>query len=138
MSLSLSEIGQKKICTNGPISFHDFMEMALYYPDLGYYTSLHEKFGKSGDYFTAPLFTNIYGTVIAKQLEEMWMLTGKKEFTIVEYGAGKGTLCADILNHLKNIKPFFNELNYCIIEKSESLRQQQKIFLIAQQNLCKK
>lgn len=128
MSLSLSEIVQKKICTNGPISFHDFMEMALYYPDLGYYTSLHEKFGKTGDYFTAPLFTNIYGMVIAKQLEEMWRITGKKEFIIVEYGAGRGTLCADILNHLKNNKPFFNELNYCIIEKSESLRQQQKIF----------
>ena len=126
MSLSLSEIVQHKIRDEGPISFHDFMEMALYYPELGYYTSVNEKFGKGGDYFTAPFFTNVYGTIIAKQLEEMWYLTGKSGFTIVEYGAGSGALCADILDHLQENDQFFKNLNYCIIEKSDSLREKQK------------
>ena len=126
MSLSLSEIVQDKIHNEGPISFRDFMEMALYYPGLGYYTSVNEKFGKSGDYFTAPFFTNVYGTIIAKQLEEMWHLTGEKEFTIVEYGAGSGALCADILDHLQENNQFYKNLNYCIIEKSDSLREKQK------------
>ena len=128
MSLALSEIVQNKIRDHGPISFHDFMEMALYYPELGYYSSVNEKFGKSGDYFTAPLFTNVYGSIIAKQLEEMWRLAGKEEFTIVEYGAGSGALCADILDHLQENKLFYKNLRYCIIEKSDFLREKQKRF----------
>lgn len=129
MSETLSGIVQNRIRDEGPISFHDFMEMALYYPELGYYTSAKEKFGKEGDYFTAPFFTNVYGAVIAKQLEEMWILLGKKEFTIVEYGAGTGSLCADILDHLKSNKSFYEKLSYVIIEKSDSLKDQQKLFL---------
>lgn len=126
MSLSLSEIVQHKIRDQGPISFHDFMEMALYYPELGYYTSINEKFGKSGDYFTAPLFTSVFGNIIARQLEEMWRLAGEKDFTVVEYGAGSGALCADILNHLQQNTNFYKYLTYCIIEKSDSLREKQK------------
>lgn len=129
MSLSLSKIVRNRIREEGPISFHDFMEMALYYPELGYYTSTSEKFGQHGDYFTAPFFTNVYGSVIAKQVEEMWHLTGRKEFSIVEYGAGAGSLCHDILESLKQNKAFYKRLKYYIIEKSESLRQEQMIFL---------
>ena len=126
MSLTLSEIVQAKIREEGPISFHDFMEMALYYPELGYYTSANEKFGREGDYFTAPFFTNVYGNVIAKQLEEMWRLLGSKEFTIVEYGAGTGSLCMDILDQLKTNRLLYKNVNYCIIEKSDTLKAQQK------------
>lgn len=126
MSLSLTEIVQNKICDEGPLSFHDFMEMALYHPQLGYYTSSKEKFGEGGDYITAPFFTNVYGKLIAKQLEEMWVQTGSNEFTIVEYGAGDGALCADILGHLKNNKQLYKHLQYCIIEKSETLRNRQR------------
>ena len=101
METTLSEIIKNKIREQGPISFHDFMEMALYYPELGYYTSTPDKIGKHGDYYTSPYLTNVFGNVIAKQLEEMWLLTGKKDFTVVEYGAGMGSLCNDILDQLK-------------------------------------
>ena len=126
MEMPLSEIIKNKICEQGPISFHDFMEMALYYPGLGYYTSSPDKIGKHGDYYTSPYFTNVFGNVIAKQLEEMWHLTGKKDFTIVEYGAGMGSLCIDILEQLKNNNEFYKKLKYCIIEKSEAMRQKEK------------
>src|SRR5215203_1500867 len=117
METTLSEIIKNKIREQGPISFHDFMEMALYYPELGYYTSAADKIGKHGDYYTSPYLTNVFGNVIAKQLEEMWLLTGKKDFTIVEYGAGMGSLCNDILDQLKQNKEFFKHLKYCINEK---------------------
>lgn len=126
MSLSLSAIVQHRIREQGPISFHDFMEMALYYPELGYYTSTTEKFGVNGDYFTAPFFTNVYGKVMAKQFEEMWQLTGGKDFSIVEYGAGHGSLCLDILQSLRDNKPLYKCVKYYIIEKSKSLRGSQK------------
>src|SRR6188474_3482611 len=126
METTLSEIIKNKIREQGPVSFHDFMEMALYYPGLGYYTSSPDKIGKHGDYYTSPYLTNVFGSVIAKQLEEMWLLTGKKDFTVVEYGAGMGSLCNDILDHLKHNKDFFKKVRYCIIEKSEAMRQKEK------------
>ena len=44
--MSLEAIIINRIRTQGPISFHDFMEMALYYPGLGYYTSGKQRIGK--------------------------------------------------------------------------------------------
>ncbi len=58
--MTLSEIIMEKIQKEGPISFRDFMEMSLYYPGLGYYTSSEDKIGKSGDYYTSPYFTHIF------------------------------------------------------------------------------
>lgn len=126
----LSEIIKEKIKHDGPIPFRDFMEMALYYPELGYYTSPADKIGKQGDYYTIPYFTNLYGKLIAKQLEEMWLVLGKKEFAIVEYGAGMGSLCVDILSQLSNNETFYEKLKYCIIEKSEAMRQKEQLALM--------
>lgn len=39
-----------QIHKEGPLRFHDFMEMVLYDPDTGYYTSPGEKTGSKGDY----------------------------------------------------------------------------------------
>lgn len=126
---SLSEIIKDRIVTNGPISFRDFMEMALYYPELGYYSSTPDKIGKQGDYYTIPYFTNLYGKLVARQLEEMWTLLDKKEFSIVEYGAGMGSFCRDILLQLKKNKEFFKKIKYCIIEKSKAMRQKELLAL---------
>src|SRR4030095_9556418 len=94
----LSEILKEKIRKEGPLSFRDFMEIALYYPGLGYYTSPGDKTGKNGDFYNSPEFTSLFGAMIGKQVEEMWKLLGSNDFTIVEYGAGSGLLCNDILN----------------------------------------
>lgn len=126
MQLSLSEIIQNTIQKEGPISFRDFMEMALYYPELGYYTSARDKIGTEGDFYTSPYLTNAFGHVIARQLEEMWQLTGEGNFIIVEYGAGVGSLCIDILSQLKANRKFYDKLKYCIIEKSEAMRTKEQ------------
>lgn len=130
--MTLSEIIIEKIRKEGPISFRDFMEMSLYYPGLGYYTSSEDKIGKSGDYYTSPYFTHIFGEIIGRQLEEIWSaLYGldKKEFTIVEYGAGMGSLCHDILNYLKNQTELYKKLHYYIIEKSAVMQEKEKMIL---------
>ncbi|WP_197739827.1 class I SAM-dependent methyltransferase [Pedobacter sp. BS3] len=67
--------------------------------------------------------------MIATQIEEMWAILGKTDFTIIEYGAGTGLLCRDILNYLKNNKVMYNNLNYCIIEKSPAMREKEKAHL---------
>src|SRR5437870_2732615 len=113
--MSLSEIIIEKIRKEGPISFRDFMGMALYYPEYGYYTSDKEKIGEHGDFYTSPYFTSVFGHMLAKQLEEMWHALNEEPFTLVEYGAGTGLLCNDILSYLKKNDKLFNKLGYYII-----------------------
>ncbi len=124
--MQLSGIIKERISENGPISFHDFMEMALYYPQLGYYTSERNKIGEKGDYYTSTSLSAVFGAMIGRQLEEMWNSTGREAFTIVEYGAGTGALCHDLLDYLKNNRPFYNRLRYCIVEKSPAMRGKEK------------
>jgi SAM-dependent MidA family methyltransferase len=127
--VQLASIIKQKIKDQGPISFRDFMEMALYYPGLGYYTSSKEKIGEKGDFYTSSNVTPAFGAMIAKQLEEMFHHLGKEKFTVVEFGAGTGKLCKDILNHLKTNEELYSKLNYCIIEKSVAMRQKEKTIL---------
>jgi SAM-dependent MidA family methyltransferase len=39
---------RERIRREGPISFRNFMEMALYEPALGYYTSPESEIGRAG------------------------------------------------------------------------------------------
>ena len=110
----------------GKITFADFMELVLYHPEHGYYTSGKEKIGKKGDYYTSSDVHSVFGELIARQLEQMWRLLGSDRFTVVEIGAGKGWLCHDILNHIRNEYPeFFEKIDYKIVEVSQNLIERQ-------------
>jgi SAM-dependent MidA family methyltransferase len=114
------------INNRGPITFRDFMEIALYHPEYGYYTSPGDKIGQNGDFYTSPFVTSSFGQMIGKQILEMWELLDVSEFTLVEYGAGTGLLCRDIHDYLQpHIQPGY-KLNYIIIEKSLAMREKQK------------
>lgn len=114
---TLEYIIAKKITAGGPIPFHQFMEMALYYPGLGYYTSGRNRIGETGDYFTSVWFCNLFGEMIARQLVEMWSLMEQPSLTIVEFGGDNGKLCSDILNELKFEQALFRNLQYYMVEK---------------------
>ncbi|TKC57664.1 hypothetical protein FBD94_20530 [Pedobacter hiemivivus] len=124
-SAPLSEHIIRQIHEHGPISFHDYMETCLYHPQMGYYTSSPDIIGEKGDFYTSATLSPVFGVMIAKQLEEMWVHMGSPAFTIVEYGAGTGELCKSILNHLKNNERMYKELRYCIIEKSPVMCDQE-------------
>ncbi|MCW3090927.1 MAG: hypothetical protein JWP81_1996 [Ferruginibacter sp.] len=124
--MKLSEIIIEQIRKEGPISFHDFMENSLYHPTLGYYTSPKEHIGKNGDFYTSSSLTPAFGAMVARQVQQMWDISGETSFTIVEYGAGTGLLCRDILDYFKNYPELYSHLRYCIIEKSAVMRQRQK------------
>ncbi|RTY89810.1 class I SAM-dependent methyltransferase [Flavobacterium sp. GT3R68] len=127
--MTLSDIIIEKIKKEGPISFQAFMEMALYYPELGYYASTKDKIGKNGDFYTSSNLTSAFGAMIGKQIEEMWNLMNQIPFTIVEYGAGTGALCHDILVYLENNQKLYVNLKYCIIEKSRAMCEKEKAHL---------
>ena len=44
----------------GCLPFDDFMAMALYEPGLGYYSAGARKFGKDGDFVTAPEISSLF------------------------------------------------------------------------------
>ncbi|MBS1662381.1 MAG: SAM-dependent methyltransferase [Bacteroidetes bacterium] len=127
--MSLSSIVIDRIQKEGALSFHDFMEMALYYPGEGYYTSAREKLGAPGDFYTSPYLTSLFGEMLAGQLEEMWIALGRVPFTIVEYGAGTGLLCRDILRRLSTNRALYDHLHYYIIEKSDTMRERERALL---------
>ncbi|MFI5194065.1 MAG: class I SAM-dependent methyltransferase [Chitinophagales bacterium] len=127
--MTLTDIITERIREEGPLSFHDYMDMCLYHPGKGYYTSPKDQIGEMGDFYTSPHFSSLFGQMIAKQMEEMWRILDKKPFTVVEYGAGPGTLCRDILRALKENEPLYRDLRYCIIEKSASMREKEKKIL---------
>jgi SAM-dependent MidA family methyltransferase len=133
----LAEIISQKIVKEGAISFRDFMDMCLYFPEYGYYTSSKEQIGKKGDYFTSSSVSEVFGAMIAKQVEEMWNVLGKRSFTLVEFGAGQGLLCHDILDYLKQHNSIlYSQLQYCIIEKSPVMIQRQKNHLFEKVTWC--
>ena len=124
--MPLREIISDTIRRQGPVSFHDFMEMALYYPGEGYYTSSGDRTGRSGDFYTSPYLTNLFGEMIAGQLEEMWQALDRRPFTVVECGPGTGLLCADILRRLRRNKLLYDGLQYILVEKSDLMRASEK------------
>jgi len=116
--MELSRVIIEKIKKNGPVCFRDFMEMCLYYPGLGYYTAPRSRIGVDGDFYTSASLTPAFGAMIGRQLEEMWRILGEEAFTIVEYGAGNGTLCRDILSYLQDNGEMYRRLRYHIIERN--------------------
>ena len=116
----LIKIIKDRIEKKGSISFRDFMDMALYYPELGYYTSPKVKIGGYGDFYTASELDRSFGELLANQFIQIYNeKVSERPFQIVELGAGKGYLAYDILNYLKNRFPeIFKNLQYIIIEKS--------------------
>lgn len=81
----------------GAIRFDEFMAECLYGPS-GFYTSGLGRAGRRGDFITSPEIGPLFGAVVARALDTWWDEMGRPEnFTVVEAGAGPGTLARTIL-----------------------------------------
>ena len=106
----------------GRIAFSDYMQMALYQPGLGYYSAGTHKIGAAGDFVTAPEISPLFSQCLARQCQQV--LATLDEGVIIEFGAGLGTMAADILLTLQQQNSL--PKNYFIIEVSADLRQRQQ------------
>jgi len=106
---------------DGWISFSDFMQMALYEPQLGYYSGGAKKFGHGGDFVTAPEISPLFAQTLANQAAQVLAAT---HGSILELGAGTGRLAADLLLALQNLNQLPEQ--YCIMEVSAHLRYVQR------------
>lgn len=122
---------------NQRITFADYMDLALYHPQQGYYSTRAVAIGAQGDFFTSPHLGSDFGELLAEQFVDMWRSLGQPSpFTLVEMGAGQGILATDILQYLQQQYPdFFQVIDYVIVEKSPTLRLQQQQRLRSQTNL---
>ena len=109
---------RRRIAKRGPITFAEFMEVALYHPLYGYYTS-GERIGAAGDYYTSPSVHPAFGALLSIQLFQMWNLLGRPvPFTVVEAGAGNGLLCRDIVAGASGLAgEFCRSLRYVCVDR---------------------
>ena len=89
---------RRRIAERGRVTFAEFMAVALYWPDGGYYASAGNPLGARGDFYTAPHVHPLFGALLARQAEQARALLGSPPgFALVEVGAGDGRLAVDAL-----------------------------------------
>ena len=105
----------------GWVPFHRYMELALYAPGLGYYSGGAQKFGRGGDFITAPELTPLFGQTLAAQVAEVMRMSHP---AVIEAGAGSGVLAVDLLRELDRLGCLPE--SYGILELSAELRARQQ------------
>ncbi len=110
----------------GPIPFDEYLELALYGVDGGFYAD-HGEAGRGtggrGDFLTSPELGPLFGAVLARAIDDWWEeLGGPDPFVVVEAAAGVGTLAKAILAAEPRCAP---ALRYLLVERSERLRARQ-------------
>lgn len=114
-------IRQKIISAGGQIDFAEFMNLALYTPGLGYYAAGTHKFGRQGDFVTAPEISPLFAKCLAKQFQQIFTMLDQKN--ILEFGAGSGIFAKHVLFELKKLNHLPD--HYYILEISAELRDRQ-------------
>ncbi len=109
---------RRRVQERGRLTFAEFMEVALYWPQGGYYTD-REPVGAHGDYYTSPAVHPAFGALLAVQLYQMWRLMDRPSpFTVLELGAGHGLLCRDICDYATGLPPgFAASLHYICVDR---------------------
>ena len=115
-------IQQQMEQAGGRLSFDRFMELCLYAPGLGYYVAGARKFGAEGDFVTAPEISSLFSRCLARQSAQVMQEIGAGE--LLEFGAGTGTMAADILAELEQLDCLPS--SYLILELSPDLKSRQQ------------
>jgi len=104
----------------GALRFDEFVDLALY-GSGGFYTTGGSA-GRRGDFITSPEVGPLFGAVLARWLDSAWRELGEPgEFTVIEAGAGPGTLARSI----RAARPACRDaLRYVAVEVSAPQRDQ--------------
>ncbi|WP_066293531.1 class I SAM-dependent methyltransferase [Bacillus sp. FJAT-29937] len=108
------------------ITYAEYMEVALYHNEHGYYMREKEKIGRKGDFITSSNISDFYGKSIAKwyfkQMNE-WKLAP----AICEIGAGTGRFAKAFIEEWNRLSPV--PIHYYILEASPYHRKVQQEIL---------
>ncbi len=130
MTNSLDHLIREAIKSNGgKLHFADYMQAALYTPGLGYYMQAQSPIGERGDFITAAEMSPVFANCLAKQCQQI--LAQLDQQNLLEFGAGNGTLAAQLLVALEKFESLPE--HYFVIEVSAELKRKQQATL---QQLC--
>ncbi len=91
MPSAADEIAGAIDAAGGALRFDRFVDLALY-GEHGFYTGAGQA-GRRGDFLTSPEVGPLFGTVVAAWIDDQFVRAGRPhDFTVVEVGAGPGTL----------------------------------------------
>ena len=106
---------RQAIDDHGPITFAEFMGLALYGAG-GFYD--RPPVGAPGHFVTSPHVHPVFGACLARAIRELWVGLGSPDaFRLVEVGAGDGTLARQLLDGLRDVP-----VTYTAVEISEGAR----------------
>ena len=94
--MNLDQRIRREIENGGPMPFERFMDLALYHPDGGFFTSGTLRSERAGDFLTSPEVSALFGETLARYV------IGERErigqpFEMVEVAAGSGSLLKPLL-----------------------------------------
>lgn len=108
------------IARRGPLPFDEYLELALYAPEVGFYESGGVAGRARGDFVTSPEIGPLFGAVVAQALDSWWDELGRPDpFTVLDVGAGPGTLALAVRAASPRCAP---ALEYVLVERSAAQR----------------
>jgi SAM-dependent MidA family methyltransferase len=96
---TLEERIRHKIAAKGPIPFEEFMDLALYDPEGGFFGAGKLRSEKAGDFLTSPEVSPLFGETLARYVQRERERVGEP-FEVVEVGAGSGSLIGPLLSRV--------------------------------------
>jgi SAM-dependent MidA family methyltransferase len=86
----------RKLLDQSDLSFRDFVELALYHPEHGYYSGQQSPVGKDADYVTGPSLSPVFAFALSKLVGEFVRRCEAEVCSIVDIGAGDGALIINL------------------------------------------
>ncbi len=115
----------------GPISVADYMDACLNDLEHGYYRT-RDAIGRDGDFITAPEVGQVFGELIGLWCAVVWQQMGSPQrVNLIELGAGRGTLLADVLRAARVVSAFRAALTVHVLETNPALIARQRVALAA-------
>lgn len=124
----MSWIVREIASAGGEVSFADFMELALYHPEHGYYSAAAPRYGRRGDYLTAPTASPWYARVLGGWMAGLADAVGPIVF--VDVASGDGALAAALLGVGTGSRPAWLR-QLVSVERSAAMRALQRDRLAA-------
>ena len=123
----------RRIGVEGRVTFRDAMDAALYDPEDGWYGAGKASIGVGGDFTTSPELSPVFGACVATWIVRQWeRLLRPAVLSVVEFGAGKGSLARAALDTLREEAPEAYEcVRYVLVERSSASRSIARAALLA-------
>lgn len=89
----------KEACSNGPISYRDFIELALYHPEAGYYAVNRSRVGhsQSSDFYTAESLGSVFSKLVIDSVRTLLNTEDLSTYHFIEIGAEPNRSLLDAL-----------------------------------------